>query len=139
MTYYSLITGIESRRSFLVGPGVFPFILSLTLVVLSAVWCIGLIRKNGIAYIVEQTKVFLLPHRSKIKNLLKPTLLLGFSVIYVFVLLNYLHYVYATFIFLLVLITYFSQMKIYYSIILAAVVSAFIYYVFHQTLYLPLP
>jgi len=126
---------------FWTGSGAFPLIVSVLLALCSAIWTmesLSRLRKTRVRRRVDDL-IKPLKEKAGVSRLLRFLSALGFSLLYIFVLIPWLRFVIATTIFLAVMSMAFGRLRPASAVIMSVAVTAGIYAAFRYVLMLPLP
>ena len=123
------------------APGLVPFFLSLSLMFMGIAVLVTGISNGGLKNLTFKAEKALTQEEKKgLGRMLAATALIF---VYVFVLLNNVHYILATALFLFAFLVAFRegnlQRRIVLPVIIAVISSVFIYYAFSQLFMIPLP
>ena len=125
----------QSQYNFLIGPGIFPLLISLLLVILSACWVYSSIKIKNLAGSPDKAKGSVLDKLISSKNFM---VIFFTTILYIF-LIRWIGFLPSTIIFLVFTNFYYGRIKLIYNVLFSAVISYTIYFIFTNYLYLPLP
>lgn len=132
---------MKTPDGFWTGPGVFPIITTIILSICAIIWIveslIGL-KNEGVKKEIHSLLTPLRNSVSKIR-LIRFVGILALSLVYIFVLMPWLHFTMATLVFLLVTCVLFTKAKLYVSVLTSVTVTLCIYAAFKYVLLLPMP
>ena len=139
MAYISI--GMKAPDGFWTGTGVFPLIVTSIIAICSAIWSIGSISsllKKGVRNDLEALIDPIKNSESK-KRAVRLIGILSMSLVYILVLMPWLHFTVSTLMFLIATCLLFTKAKWYVSILTSVIVTYSIYAAFRYVLMLPMP
>ena len=141
-TYMATISiNMKAPDGFWTGTGVFPLIVTAIIAICSAIWSVASISslvKKGIQNDIE-TLIAPIRNSESRKRALRLVGILSMSLLYILVLMPWLHFTIATLAFLIATCLLFTKAKWYVSILTSVIVTYSIYAAFRYVLMLPMP
>ncbi|MDC7245701.1 MAG: tripartite tricarboxylate transporter TctB family protein [Sphaerochaetaceae bacterium] len=138
---YLTYAGLHMKvfKTFLDGPGFFPFVLGLILLTLGIIMTTVGIRSGGFLYLKENVKghkmLAFFTHEETVRVLI----LIAMMAVYIFGLIGRMHFSVATCIYLLATMFYLRSTKWWKIIIISVVASIMISFIFQYFFKIPLP
>ncbi len=134
----SILIGLDSKYDLIVGPAVFPIVISTIVIIFSGFWILKQIIKNKGRMIKElkQIKTNFIKNKNFFINFL---IIVLSSFCYILILMPLIGFTISTALFLFITTLYFGKMKLVKSIILSVLFSYSINYFFLHILNIYLP
>lgn len=135
----SLLLNQTSDFAFLEGPAIFPFLFAVVVTILSVMLLAKLFsgaRRKELFRALKNIKPAMVESKH---NIFKLVVITVATFIYIVILMPWLHFAPATFIYLVVCTIYFGKLKPWMAVLVSAAFSAGVYYFFMNVLSIYLP